>query len=233
MGRPGAGRAPRERGRERGARLTQLRQFFRLNQEELGNWLGGYSQANVSQWETGLRPMPYADVARRFGVSVDWLMNLSPVMWGYRINQLQRAVKEYLTGLTPAEQEQIRKPTTDPADRIRMLVKVCQERLPELIDLPYLAGIMHLEIDTLQEIVSGETYAEYEAYSRFAQFLDLPVGWFEFGDTKGLSDQRLEEYRGSVAEAIARGISPERLIQILTVVAPVKQDPIENKALRP
>lgn len=61
-----------------GKRLHDLRAEHRLTQQEVGGWFD-MRKSTVSQWEGGRLPHPtiIAALARRFGVSADFLLGLS------------------------------------------------------------------------------------------------------------------------------------------------------------
>lgn len=205
------------------SRLVELRRYFQLTQIQFGHWLGGYSQANVSQWETGLRPMPYTEVASTFGVSVDWLMGLSSFMWGPTVRDVKEKVHQHLISMSPEREQELSSLMVEPADRVRVVVTFCQEQASHLFTDRYLAAVMLLDSHSLLEVMRGDAYAERSSYARLAEFLELPVTWFEFGDTSELRDSRFEPYRSVVADAIAHGISPERLAQLVSImVQPIK-----------
>lgn len=200
------------------SRLVVLRQYLRVTQGQFGEWLGGYSQANVSQWETGLRPMPYADIALRYGVSVDWLLGFSESKWGATVDELRRAVYRHLIGLPAAEKQRLSSPMVDPADRVRMLVRFCRETAPQLVSDRYAAAVLGIDAPTYSALMNGTTYAERKWYTRLAEFLALPVSWFEFGDLDRLDRLFLREYRQALAVSLAHGVTPERLSQMLAVL---------------
>jgi transcriptional regulator with XRE-family HTH domain len=63
-----------------GEKLRALRLARGLVQEDVGAWFN-MRKSTVSQWESGRLPHPavIAELARRFGVSTDYLLELSDV----------------------------------------------------------------------------------------------------------------------------------------------------------
>lgn len=64
-----------------GEKLRALRLAHGLVQEEVGAWFN-MRKSTVSQWESGRLPHPaiIAELARRFGVSADYLLGLSDTL---------------------------------------------------------------------------------------------------------------------------------------------------------
>lgn len=57
-------------------RLKEIRNFFKMSQEEFGNKIGIASRAHISSLESGVRNITdriVKDVCREFGVDEDWL----------------------------------------------------------------------------------------------------------------------------------------------------------------
>ncbi len=63
-----------------GEKLRALRLAHGLVQEDVGAWFN-MRKSTVSQWESGRLPHPavIAELARRFGVSADYLLGLSDI----------------------------------------------------------------------------------------------------------------------------------------------------------
>ncbi|MDB4896316.1 MAG: hypothetical protein JWN15_2578 [Firmicutes bacterium] len=193
-------------------RLRELRQYFgNLTQGQFGAWFG-VEQAMVSQWESegekGKRPAPIREIVQAFGVSVDWLMDLSPFMWSYQVTELRNHIRTYLLG---PDVEWLHLPEATPTDRFRQLVSECQAAAPGMCTDRFLELLSNTDEATLEAILGERSSVDHTHYSRLANFLDLPLVWFRNGDRSLINDTRLEPYRQVILDAVARGISPEKM----------------------
>lgn len=213
--------------KKRGSRLVDLRKLFFMSQEQFALWIfedeptpPGQPQQLCSQWENERRPMPFERIANRCGVSIDWLMGLSTQMWGEPILQLRMALRTHLALLPLDERARLRSAVTEPADRVRLVVTIIRTLAPGLITERYLAWLLTAgDLCGLNEILDGTTYADKSVYDRLSRFVDLPTAFFEFGETGFLAQEARTPYNAVVDLCIAKGISAERLAQIIEVLA--------------
>lgn len=212
---------------KRGGPLVELRKLFGLSQEQLALWLyedepeqPTQPQAAASQWETGRRPMPYERLAKKMGVSVDWLMGFSTEMWGQTVHSIRQAVRKHLISLPQAEQKRLQSPAVSPSERMKVVVSVMMAESSALITERYLTQLITRgDVCALREVLAGETYADDTMYRRMADWLAIPPEFFEYGDVSVLRESTREPFAAVIDMCVARGVSPDKLEQLVAVIA--------------
>lgn len=199
-------------------RLVELNDRFGITSQSQLAQILDVTPGMVSQWRTGRRPIPSEALATTFGVSLDWLAGFSSEMWSPSIIALRRTIHAYLRSLPASETRTLRSPDTAPEDRLRFVAQYATSLLPSLVTSRYLSLIVRLNIDTIDDILASRTYIDESPLRRFADWIDIPIDWFLFGDDSLIDDPRTDDYKATIRAAIAKGVSPDRLTKLIELL---------------
>lgn len=193
------------------SRWRELRLHLGMDQAEMARWFDT-KQSVISLWETGKRTPPHRDAAIKFGVSVDWLEELSSRRWGQRVIQLGRDYRHHLTGLPAVEQQQLTEAT--PSARVVHAYETLQTLAPDLVTQGYFSRLIGLTPVAFESIVANRLAVTETAVQRLADYTGIVERWFTAGDFSVLEDPDLDEYYPLVHQMRAEGITPEDIRRV-------------------
>jgi transcriptional regulator with XRE-family HTH domain len=199
-------------------RLIVMRERFGFEVQKDFSAFLGISQSQYNRMETGEITPHYKDICARTGVSADFLLGLTDDMWGNTVKALRLEIVAKLVALPESERAKLTALTTVAGQRLDKVLKIAQVIAPGFVTDDYILALLKLEQPDLNEIRSGKVYAEDHICKRVADWLRIPVEWFDHGDVSVLSEERFEEYQVVVARLMSKGVTPEKLEHLLAIL---------------
>jgi hypothetical protein len=203
---------------DRGARLEAFRLWLDATQQEMAEWVygEGASRTNISAAERAARPIPAERLVELFGVSYEWLMGWSDDWWGPRVHALRKHLDQWVRELTPEQNAQL----MHPGSRIAASYKEIT-RVSTLVTEQYAAAIVGIKHAKFRALLEAKTFATDSHWERWAGWTDLPSGWLAKGlkPDPDLRSGEVAPYLNAVGQAIQMNVSPEKLLNLVKVVA--------------
>jgi hypothetical protein len=187
-------------------RLWHYARHMKWTQDTFAHILEHKTKGRVAAWmrEVDTR-QPSADqifdIAERLCISLDWLLGRETVdMWSPDVHAARLYLRSHLSGVH----------LDTPLERVKYIVHLLGERLPQLAHPHITGGILGLNTKEYERFTSGQPSISQHTIHRLAEFTLIPDAWF-WSETAP-SPLALGEYEEAVLRLNQEGVTGRDLL---------------------